>query len=431
MTELSESSLPANQVPEVSDDQWTARDTGWMFSLFGCAVGAGILYLPLGAAAGGIWPLLILSVIAGPMVWMAHRNLTRFCLSGSKADGNITHTVIEHFGSSVGRWLTFAYFLAIYPIMLMYGIGLTNVVQSFCEFQLGSEPPGRIALSFVLVAALMLVTHAREEWMLRVVELLVFPLVIVLVLLSLYLIPQWSLAAFSQPVSADSFLTAFFLTTPLLVFSFNHSPICSSLAEAYRHMPGGLEASRRKTSQIIWRNTALLLVVIMLFVFSCVLTLTPAETALAREQNLPVLSVLANRDGNLIFSLIAPIISFLAIASSFVGVYLGTLEGVQGVVTQQLNKRRLSLGHAATHRLSILFVFLTTWIAACLNWSVIAMIEVVVVPVLGGIVFFMPVYAHYRVRQLQDCRRPFLDAFIVVMGGIAVTGFLVSQLSGS
>ncbi len=430
MTELSESSIPAHQADKPCDGQWTSRDTGWMFNLFGCAVGAGILYLPLGAATGGIWPLLMLSVIAGPMVWMAHRNLTRFCLSGSREDGNITHTVIEHFGRSVGHWLTFAYFLAIYPIMLMYGIGLTNVVESFFEFQLDWESPGRASLSFLLIAVLMLITHAKEEWMLRAVELLVFPLVIVLVLLSLYLVPEWRFDVFAEPVSADSFFTAFFLTTPLLVFSFNHSPICSSLAEAYRHMPGGLEASRRKTSQIIWRNTALLLVVILLFVFSCVLTLTPAEVELAREKNLPVLSVLANRDGNLFFSMIAPVISFLAIASSFVGVYLGTLEGVQGLVTQQINRRKLALGHAATHRFSILFVFLTTWGAACLNWSVIAMIEIVVVPVLGCIVFFMPVYAHYRVSQLKDCRRPLLDAFIVVMGVIAVTGFLVSQLAG-
>ena len=173
MAETSDVSV-ADQQQSAANKKWTSRDTGWMFNLFGTAVGAGILYLPLGAAAGGIWPLLLLSLIAGPMIWLAHRNLTRFCLSGTHADGNITHTVIEHFGRGCGRWLTFAYFLAIYPIMLMYGIGLTNVVQSFVEYQLGWEPPGRVGLSFVLVVALMLVTHAKERWMLRAVELLVF-----------------------------------------------------------------------------------------------------------------------------------------------------------------------------------------------------------------------------------------------------------------
>ncbi|WP_461538001.1 amino acid permease [Spongorhabdus nitratireducens] len=428
MAETSEASLVEQQ--SAANEKWTARDTGWMFNLFGTAVGAGILYLPLGAASGGIWPLILLSLITGPMIWLAHRNLTRFCLSGTHSGGNITHTVIEHFGRGSGRWLTFAYFLAIYPIMLMYGIGLTNVVQSFVEYQLGWEPPGRVGLSLVLVVALMLVTHAKEQWMLRAVELLVFPLVVFLVLLSLYLIPEWSTAVFQRSISTKDFVIALFLTTPLLVFSFNHSPVCSSLAEAYRHMPGGIAASRRKTSQIIWRNTCLLLVVILLFVFSCILTLTPAEVELAREKNLPVLSVLANREGHLFFSVIAPVLSFMAIASSFVGVYLGTLEGVQGLITQQVNKRKLALGHAATCRLSILFVFLSTWLAACMNWSVIAMIEVVVVPVLGAILFFMPVYAHYRVPKLKECRQPLLDIFIVVMGGIAVSGFLFSWWSG-
>ena len=36
--------------------KWTAKDTGWMLNLFGTAIGAGVLYLPITAGAGGIWP---------------------------------------------------------------------------------------------------------------------------------------------------------------------------------------------------------------------------------------------------------------------------------------------------------------------------------------------------------------------------------------
>ena len=35
--------------------KWTRFDTRWVLSLFGTAVGAGILYLPIKAGVGGIF----------------------------------------------------------------------------------------------------------------------------------------------------------------------------------------------------------------------------------------------------------------------------------------------------------------------------------------------------------------------------------------
>ena len=41
--------------------------------------------------------------------------------------------VQEHFGKAGGRLITLLYFLAIYPILLIYGVGITNTVISFME----------------------------------------------------------------------------------------------------------------------------------------------------------------------------------------------------------------------------------------------------------------------------------------------------------
>lgn len=40
--------------------KWSAQDTTWMLSLFGTAVGAGILFLPINAGLNGFWPLVIM-----------------------------------------------------------------------------------------------------------------------------------------------------------------------------------------------------------------------------------------------------------------------------------------------------------------------------------------------------------------------------------
>ena len=410
--------------------RWTGRDSGWMMNLFGTAVGAGILYLPINAGAGGIWPLIILSLLAGPMVWLAHRNLVRFCLAADNPNANITGTVSEFFGDRAGKVLTFAYFMSIYPIMLLYGIGITNVVMNYIEYQLHWQLPSRLLLSFILVSFLVAIMHIGEVWMLRAVKLMCYPLVAILLGISVYLIPQWNLAMFDQPFDFHDLLVTLFLTTPLLIFSFNHSPACSAFARAYRLTISDRQQCESKTALILKRNTLLLLVVILSFVFSCVLSLTPEELQQAKELNVPVLSVLANRTGDSTFGLIAPVIAFLAIASSFFGVYLGSLEGLQGLITQQwlARNKHKPLNTAAVRRGTVLFCMVTCWLAGYANWSVIGMVQMLVVPVLATILYLMPVYAIYRVGALRHYRNQLVDLFTLTVGIVAITAFLADKL---
>ncbi|MDE5308384.1 aromatic amino acid transport family protein [Providencia stuartii] len=112
-------------------NKWTYKDFTWVLSLFGTAVGAGVLFLPIKAGSGGFWPLVILALIATPMIWLAHKGLARFVLSAKNPNSDITDTVEEHFGKTGANIITFAYFFAIYPIVLIYGVGITNTVDSF------------------------------------------------------------------------------------------------------------------------------------------------------------------------------------------------------------------------------------------------------------------------------------------------------------
>ena len=84
---------------------WSRHDTTWMLGLFGTAIGAGTLFLPINAGLGGFWPLLVLAVLAFPMTYFAHRGLTRFVLSG-RDGSDITEVVKEHFGITAGASIT-------------------------------------------------------------------------------------------------------------------------------------------------------------------------------------------------------------------------------------------------------------------------------------------------------------------------------------
>ncbi len=403
---------------------WTKHDTKWVLGLFGTAVGAGILFLPINAGIGGIWPLIIMTVLIGPMTYLSHRGLARFVCSSSIPGSDITQVVVEHFGAHAGKAITLLYFLAIYPIVLIYGVGITNTIDSFMVNQLGMAPVPRWLLSLVLVAGMMAVMIAGQEVMLRVTEWLVYPLAAILVLLSLYLIPSWKLSGVMQASSPGSMLTTIWLTIPVLVFSFNHSPAISQFAVSLKR-DYGADASRK--ADVILRNTAIMLVgFVMLFVFSCVLSLGPEQLAEAREQNLPVLSYLANVHGSPFIAYFGPIIAFLAIVSSFFGHYLGATEGLHGIVRGQFDPDARKIGDPALIKAIAVFMFLTTWGVAILNPSILGLIEALAGPVIAAILYLMPMYAIHKVPALAPYRGQLSNVFVTVMGLVAMSGILYS-----
>lgn len=394
---------------------WTRQDMTWTLSLFGTAVGAGILFLPINAGIGGFWPLVVMTLIVGPMTYLSHRGLSRFVCSASKPDADITETVREHFGASAGQFITLLYFLAIYPIVLIYGVGITNTVESFMTNQLGLVAPPRWILSGVLIAGMMAVMVAGEKVMLRVTEWLVYPLVAILIFMSLYLIPDWNTAMVTEVTPLGTGLKTIWLTLPVLVFSFNHSPAISQFSVAMRRDHGA--NGSRKADQILRNTTAILVLFVMLFVFSCVLSLTPAQLAEAKAQNLPVLSYLANQHSSAFISYLGPIVAFVAIVSSFFGHYLGASEGLAGI----LRNAGVGRDDKTVYQVIALFIFLTTWAVAVLNPSILGLIETLGGPVIAAILYLMPMYAISKVPALAQYKGRLSNIFVTISGLVAIS----------
>ncbi|WP_108650550.1 aromatic amino acid transport family protein [Dongshaea marina] len=400
-----------------------------MLGLFGTAVGAGILFLPINAGMGGFWPLILMTVLVGPMTYLAHRNLARFVLSSkSGGDSNITNVVEEHFGSCGGKLITVLYFFAIYPILLIYGVGVTNTVQSFIVHQLHLPEVNRPLLSLILIGALMGVMLTGEKLMLIVCEFLVYPLILILLGLSLYLIPHWSMTSLNVIPTGGSFVKTLWLTIPVLVFSFNHSPAISQFSVSQRKKFA--DKASQKTDTILRRNSYLLLFFVMLFVFSCVLSLTPAELQQAKAENISILSFMANESASPVISYLGPVIAFIAIVSSFFGHYLGTREGLNGIISQQAQNFGKEITQKKTNLITNLFILITLWIVAIINPSILDMITSIGGPIIAMILFIMPVYAIYKVPALQKYRKnAFANAFICIMGLVAISGLLYSMFS--
>lgn len=405
---------------------WSQFDTHWTLTLFGTAVGAGILFLPIDAGLGGFWPLLLLTLLVAPMTYLSHLGLCRFILASTQPGSTITEVVTEHFGSQAGKLITLLYFLAIYPILLIYGVGVTNTLDSFIQHQLGIVGLPRALLALMAVSLLMLMMQISETWILKITTGLVYPLVMILFALSCYLIPYWRADLLYQIPTLAHFSSAVWLTMPLLVFAFNHSPAISYFASAQQRRYG--QQADYRARQILKRTAIILLLFVMFFVFSTVLTLTPEALQLAKQQNLSILSFLANQHNAPVISYLGPIVALLAIVSSFFGHYQGAREGLKGLITLGMSGGSQPANSPHLDRGIAIFFLLSLWGVAVLNPSILGMIESLSGPVIALILFIMPVYARYRVPALQRYLDKRWDSFIVILGSIAISALLYNLI---
>ncbi|KJY84894.1 septum formation protein [Vibrio galatheae] len=405
-----------------SSSKFTYKDFTWCLSLFGTAVGAGVLFLPIKAGAGGFWPLVILALIAAPMTWFAHKSLARFVLSAKNPDADITDTVEEHFGKTGANLITFAYFFAIYPIVLIYGVGITNTVDSFLVNQMGMESIPRWLLSGALIAAMTAGVVFGKELMLKATSALVYPLVFILLALSFYLIPDWNSSMMSVAPDWSSMPSVVWLAIPIIVFSFNHSPVISQFSKEQRRVYG--DDAVKKTDAITGGAAMMLMGFVMFFVFSVVLSLSPEQLAMAKEQNISVLSYLANVHESPLISYMGPLVAFAAITSSYFGHFLGAHEGLVGLVKSHSESPKSKIEKA-----SLIFIVVTTWIVAIVNPSILGMIETMGAPMIAAILFLMPVFAMNKVPAMAKYKTSApVQIFTAICGIAAITSVIYGAL---
>ncbi|KLN64790.1 aromatic amino acid transport family protein [Vibrio sp. VPAP30] len=405
-----------------SSSKFTYKDFTWCLSLFGTAVGAGVLFLPIKAGAGGFWPLVILALIAAPMTWFAHKSLARFVLSAKNPEADITDTVEEHFGKTGANIITFAYFFAIYPIVLIYGVGITNTVDSFLVNQMGMESIPRWLLSGALIAAMTAGVVFGKELMLKATSALVYPLVAILLALSFYLIPDWNSSMVEVAPDWSSMPSVVWLAIPIIVFSFNHSPVISQFSKEQRRVYG--DDAVKKTDAITGGAAMMLMGFVMFFVFSVVLSLSPEQLAMAKEQNISVLSYLANVHESPLISYMGPLVAFAAITSSYFGHFLGAHEGLVGLI-----KSRSETSVSKIEKTSLLFIVITTWIVAIVNPSILGMIETMGAPMIAAILFLMPVFAMQKVPAMAKYKTSApVQIFTAICGIAAITSVIYGAL---
>lgn len=413
----------------VSKLKWEKSDSVWTMGLYATAVGAGTLFLPITVGSNSPVILLFILLLAFPLSYYSHRALSRFVLSSSHKEGDITHVVEEHFGAKAGKLLMLVYLMAFYPIILVYSISITNAIQSFVVHQLGYAELPRGLLVLGVMLGLHLVLLAGKQIVVSAISVLALPMVAFLIGLSIYLLPQWSLSYFSESQSVDwrdpAFWKSLWLIVPVMVFSFSHAPIISSFSAAQKKRCQ--ENADLRAKRIIKCSSMLICGSVLFFVVSCVMSLSQAEMALARTDNISVLSALANKFSNPLIAYVGPLIAILAMSKSFLGTSMGVSEGTVSMVSGACQGLGLSLKESTIARVSSVILFMVTAVITYLNPNVLDIIERVSGPLIAVILFLLPACSIYRLPALKRYRGP-STIFVLVMGLLAISALIYDLL---
>ena len=215
-------------------NSFTFYEAAWVMALAGTGLGAGVLYLPFAIGAGGFIPLIALTLFSIPLVYLSHRNLSRACLAPELPAADI-HSLIAHtFPPFITQALLIVTFLSVFPTLLIYSIGITNVTGSFIGNQLQWPVPDASLIAVVLITLLITVVVGGEKWLLRVASGMVTPLAVIMLCLAIYLVPYWQLDNLIYVPKQVEIWKVILFGLPVITFSFYHAPMCSIMARGYR-----------------------------------------------------------------------------------------------------------------------------------------------------------------------------------------------------
>ncbi|WEV42368.1 hypothetical protein OZX57_02570 [Bifidobacterium sp. ESL0682] len=415
--------------------KWHGQDVRWMLSLFGTAIGAGVLFLPIDVGGVGTLGLILTIVIALPLAYFAHQAMCRFVLSAKNPGDDITDVVEQEFGFGFGMVFTLIYFAQIFVLLMVYSISITNTAESFIVNQLHMAAPPRGVLSLILIVILIVIVTCGTTVVTRVMSWMTWPVIAVLVLFSLYLIPRWNPSMLtSYPQGANGGLDLgklalnLWLLIPVIVLTFDHSAIVSSFSVNAR-LEYGSKYAEPKIVKILKVGEPMMVVVVLFFVISSDLALNPSSLATAKAQNVSILSYLANILNSPVISWVAAITSFFCIFKAFLGHYLGVEEGLGGIIRKVAETRHRVIQKGPLRVVVNVIMFFACWFIAWANPSVIGMLETMAGPLIAFVLMLLPMYAIHKVPALQKYKGKASNVFIFVVGLIAVSAIFYNIIA--
>ena len=403
---------------------WRWQDNIWALGLYGTAVGAGTLFLPVEIGTRGPVIFLIMLLLGLPLSLLPHLLLCRVYMREEETATGTLPIFGSFFSGRGEKLMTLFYCVTFFPVTLVYGVALVNAIDNFLTEHLHFTGISRGPLSFIVVAALYVVLSKGRDKVVATMSALALPFAASVLLIGVSLIPDWHLSNFTSAITEvkstplSTTMKGIWLTLPLITFSFCCAPMVSPLTSYYREKRAEGES---KALFVIRVAYVAIFTSIIFFVLSCVLSIPHDSFVQAKAQNLNVLSVMkGNGDFSLIYYL-APFVAIIGMTKSFLGVGLSVAETFGQLAASVSGKKA-----ATSKRVASLVLFLLTFGIVYANPDVINLIETFCGPLIAVILFLIPAYLIYTRAALAQLRG--VTVFLVVLGGLATLSALLWPL---
>ena len=384
---------------------WSKEETLWSFALYGTAVGAGTLFLPIQLGTAGAVVLFITALVAWPLTYWPHRALCQFILSANTpASVGITGAVTHYYGKKIGSLITALYFIAFFVVVLIYAVAITNSLAEQISHYRPVDLPLRALISLGVVLLLNLIFLTGRQTTIKVMGMLVFPLIAYFLFLSIYQIGSWQPSLLTPQMEVNTHtLHQVWLSIPVMVFAFSHTPIISTFAIDRREKYG--EQAMGKCKKIMKVAYLVICLSVLFFVFSCLMSIPPSYINAAKNEGVTILSALSMVPNSPSWlSISGIIVAVVAMSKSFLGTYFGVIEGASEMVKATLNQVGVRKSRSFNRGLSILLVSTLTFIVCCINPNAISMIYAISGPLIAMILFIMPTLSTYLIPALKPYR---------------------------
>ena len=406
-------------------------DLQWIFTLFGTAIGAGLLYLPVQAGDSGFWALLTVMIFALPLTYYSHKNMANIVISSE--DGGITDVFTHNLGKFFGLICVILYFFAIFLNMPMYSIGLNNELSNFLlNYNLTqTNLSTNIWFSFSILMTLLAIVSLGINIILKFMQFIVVFLITLVVILSIYIIPYWNHSFITDSnFELTQCIIGILMVLPILILSMNHSPVISSLVVFYKnYVKANNNEEKIKIYKILKINALILFIFVLLFVTSCLLSTTATDLARANDNNLSIVTLIQEQHHSTILDILAPMIVFTAIISSFIGCYIGSKEALKYLFKYFFrNVCNKKISESVLNKICIGLIFIVLWICTICNFKILNIIGILVAPTVAFLLYILPVIIIYKNIKCKAYRRVILDSTLFIMGLIIIFGYVIGLL---
>ncbi|GAB4222045.1 MAG: serine transporter [Francisella sp.] len=408
----------------------TKKDIQWVFTLFGTAIGAGILYLPIQAGDSGLWAVVTVLIFALPLTYFSHKNMSNIVLYADK--GGITDVFTNNLGKFFGVICVILYFLAIFLNMPMYSIGLNNELSHFLlnYHIVNTNLSTNIWFSFSILATLFIIVSLGINIILKFMQAIVIALIILLMTLSLYIVPYWNFE-FIKNSNFDliSYIKGVLMLLPILILAMNHSPVISSLVVFYRNYAKvDRSQEQNKVYKILQINALLLFLFVVLFVTSCLFSVSITDIKKASINNLSIVTLIQERHSGKLLNLIAPMIVFTAIISSFIGCYIGSKEALKYLFKHLFKIYKIHISDSAINKICVTLIFITLWLCTIFNFKILHIIGIIVAPTVAFLLYIIPIVIIYKNVKCKEYRQVTLDCILFIVGLVIIFGYIIGLL---